>query len=223
MPMADEPEFARLREEMVTRQIEGRGIRDPRVLAAMRAVPRERFVPPGLAHMAYSDGALPIDEKQTISQPYIVGLMAAAAEPRPGDRSLDVGTGSGYAAAVMARCVGHVYSIERIEALAEKARRALGEAGIDNVTVRVGDGTLGWPEEAPFDSIVVAAGAPAAGETLKRQLAPGGRLVVPIEAGGCQQLVRIRRIGEEAFERDDLGAVRFVPLIGAEGWEEGRH
>lgn len=220
--MADATEFARLREEMVARQIEGRGIRDPRVLAAMRAVPRERFVPPGLAHMAYSDGALPIDENQTISQPYIVALMAEAAEPRPGDRSLDVGTGSGYAAAVMAQAVDHVWSIERIGALAEKARRALSEAGVENVTVRVGDGSLGWPEEAPFDSIVVAAGAPAAGETLKQQLAIGGRLVVPVEVGNFQQLVRIRRTGQRTFEEDDLGAVRFVPLIGAEGWGEGR-
>ena len=220
--MADEPEFARLREEMVARQIEGRGISDPRVLAAMRAVPRERFVPPGLAHAAYSDGALPIDENQTISQPYIVALMAEAAEPRPGNRSLDVGTGSGYAAAVMAQAVDHVYSIERIEALADKARRALSEAEIKNVTIRVGDGSLGWPEEAPFDSIVVAAGAPAPGRTLKQQLAIGGRLIVPVEAAGFQQLVRIRRTGEHTFEEDDLGAVRFVPLIGAEGWENGR-
>ncbi|HUF57836.1 MAG TPA: protein-L-isoaspartate(D-aspartate) O-methyltransferase [Thermohalobaculum sp.] len=220
--MADQLDFPRLREEMVARQIEARGIRNPRVLEAMRTVPRECFVPPGLSHLAYSDGALPIDEHQTISQPYVVALMAEAAEPRAGDRSLDVGTGSGYAAAVMAQAVGHVWSVERIGALAEKAGRALGEAGIENVTVRVGDGTLGWPEEAPFDSIVVAAGAPTACKTLKHQLAPGGRLVIPVEAAGFQQLIRIRRTGEESFEQDELGAVRFVPLIGAEGWKEGR-
>ena len=217
-----DPDFAALREEMVARQIEARGVTDRHVLAAMRAVPRELFVPPDLAGMAYADGALPIAEDQTISQPFVVALMAEAAEPRPGERSLDVGTGSGYAAAVMAKAVDHVFSIERIGALAETARRALGKAGIDNVTVRVGDGTLGWPEEAPFDSIIVAAGAPAAGQTLKRQLAVGGRLVVPVDAGGWQQLTRIRRTGEDSFEEEDLGAVRFVPLIGAEGWEDGR-
>ena len=220
--MPEDTDFAALREEMVARQIEARGVRNPHVLAAMRAVPRELFVPPALSGMAYADGALPIDADQTISQPYVVALMAEAAEPGPDDRSLDVGTGSGYAAAVMARAVRHVYAIERIGALAEKARRALAEAGVGNVTVRTGDGTLGWPEEAPFDSIVVAAGAPAAGRTLKHQLAIGGRLVIPVEAGGFQRLIRIRRTGEETFEEDDLGAVRFVPLIGAEGWSEGR-
>lgn len=216
----DERNYAALREEMVARQLEARGIADRQVLDAMRTVPRELFVPAALAGMAYADGALPIAEGQTISQPYVVALMAEAAEPRPGDRSLDVGTGSGYAAAVLSRIVARVYSIERIPELAESARTALERAGIDNVTVRVGDGTLGWPEEAPFDSIVVAAGAPAAGETLKRQLAPGGRLVIPVEAGGWQRLIRIRRTGEHSFEERDLGAVRFVPLIGAEGWED---
>lgn len=215
-------DFDALRREMVARQIEARGVRDPHVLEAMREVPREVFVPPDLAGMAYADGALPLSEGQTISQPYVVALMAEAAEPGPGDRALDVGTGSGYAAAVLARIVDHVFSIERIESLAESARRALAQAGIGNATVRVGDGTLGWPEEAPFDCIVVAAGAPAAPGTLKRQLAHGGRLVIPVESGGYQTLTRIRRTGDDEYRSEELGAVQFVPLIGAEGWQDRR-
>ena len=213
-------ELAALRKEMVNRQIKARGIRDPGVLRAMGEVPREAFVPEDLHGLAYSDGALPIAEDQTISQPYIVALMAEAAELGPEDRVLDVGTGSGYAAAVMAEIGEHVFTIERIERLSKSARAALARAGIGNVTFRVGDGTLGWPEEAPFDAIVVAAGAPAAPSTLKRQLSIGGRLVIPVQSGAYQTLTRIRRVGEEDFREENLGAVQFVPLIGEEGWRD---
>eukprot|EP00003_Mantamonas_plastica_P019833 TRINITY_DN3218_c0_g3_i1.p2 TRINITY_DN3218_c0_g3~~TRINITY_DN3218_c0_g3_i1.p2 ORF type:complete len:193 (-),score=9.81 TRINITY_DN3218_c0_g3_i1:1021-1545(-) len=168
---------------------------------------------------AYEDGPLPIGAGQTISQPYIVALMAEALELEGGETVLDIGTGSGYAAAVMASIAGHVYSIERIPELAERAGRLLAELGYDNVTVRCGDGTKGWPEQAPFDGICVAAGAPAVPESLQQQLAIGGRLVIPVGSEhSVQSLKRITRMAATKFQTDDFGQVRFVPLLGDEGW-----
>jgi protein-L-isoaspartate(D-aspartate) O-methyltransferase len=209
------------RELMVANQLARRGIADPRVLEAMRRVPREAFVAEGTREFAYEDSPLPIAEGQTISQPYIVALMIEAAEVRPGDRVLDVGTGSGYAAAVLSRIAGKVYTIERHRPLADAARRKFTQLGYNNIEVRHGDGTLGWPEAAPFDAIIVAAGGPEVPEALRRQLKVGGRLVIPIgKLGGVQELVRVVRDGEKQYHEEDLGPVTFVPLIGEQGWPE---
>ncbi len=204
---------------MIERQLVARGIADPKVLAAMATVPREAFIPPELAGSAYEDSPLPIAEGQTISQPYIVALMAEAARIRPSSRVLEVGTGSGYAAAVLAELAGAVVTIERHAKLAATAREVLKRLGYSNVMVIEGDGSRGVPEQAPFDAILVAAGAPAPPESLKRQLAEGGRLVIPISANTHQDLEVITRIGD-SFREEDLGPVRFVPLLGKEGWEE---
>lgn len=212
-------DIAAARERMVGVHLVGRGIRDPRVLAAMRTVPRERFVGAGMEEHAYEDSPLPIGADQTISQPYIVALMAQAAEIAPGDRVLEVGAGSGYAAAVLSRLAGRVVAIERHASLAGEARERLAALGYDNVAVHVGDGSTGWPGDAPYDAILVAASAPEPPPALCAQLAIGGRLVVPVDAGDDhQRLRRLRRIDEERFDHEDLGAVRFVPLIGAQGW-----
>ncbi|WP_375262570.1 protein-L-isoaspartate(D-aspartate) O-methyltransferase [Palleronia sp.] len=209
------------REFMVDRQIARRGIRDPHVLEAMRTVPREAFVDPGMEEFAYQDSPLPIAEGQTISQPYIVAMMIEAAEVRPGDRVLEIGAGSGYAAAVLSRIAESVHTIERHERLTQRAEERLTRLGYGNVTLRTGDGTRGWSEAGPFDAILVAAGAPTAPESLKRQLAIGGVLVIPLQPGEDNQtLTRIRRTADDTWEEEELGAVRFVPLIGAEGWAE---
>ncbi|HWP65689.1 MAG TPA: protein-L-isoaspartate(D-aspartate) O-methyltransferase [Candidatus Limnocylindria bacterium] len=209
------------RARMVREQIEARGIRDAAVLDAMRRVPREAFVPPELAEFAYTDSPLPIEEGQTISQPYIVALMTAALELRPDERVLEIGTGSGYAAAVLACVAREVYSVERHGPLAELARRRLADLGFHNVWVLHGDGTFGWAEHAPYDAIVVAAGGPSVPPALLEQLAPGGRLVIPVgEHRAMQQLVRIRRLPSGELRQENLGGVRFVPLVGAAGWEE---
>ena len=205
---------------MVERHIRGRGIRDPHVLSAMATARREALVPAELAHLAYEDRPLPIGSGQTISQPYIVALMTEALKLRPGDRVLEIGTGSGYAAAVLAEIAGHVYTIERHAALADTARTRLAELGYTNIEVRCGDGTLGWPEHAPFDAIIVAAGGPEAPRALIDQLAIGGRLVIPLGPAHLQELVRITRVGPAEVTREDLGGVRFVPLIGEQGWRE---
>ncbi|QSP94715.1 protein-L-isoaspartate(D-aspartate) O-methyltransferase [Marinobacter salinisoli] len=217
--MSEQPGYTRLRNWMVDQQISSRDISSPLVIEAMRRVPREKFVPPDLADSAYDDGPLPIGEGQTISQPYIVALMADALDLRGGESVLDIGTGSGYAAAVMASIAGRVYSIERLETLAEKAARVLAAEGYDNVEVRCGDGTLGWPDKAPFDGICVAAGAPAVPDALKQQLAIGGHLVIPVGSEHTvQSLRRVTRISETEYRTEDLGGVRFVPLKGEQGW-----
>ena len=214
-------EFKTLRQQMVQYQLAARGLTDERVLNALAVVPREAFVPEDLAPYAYEDRPLPIEASQTISQPYIVGLMTAALELRSDDRILEIGTGSGYAAAVLAEICAEVYTVERHWQLAESARERLAALGYDNVHVKQGDGTLGWPEHAPYDGIIVAAGAPRVPEPLTEQLAIGGRLVIPVGPTlETQELLRVRRTGENSFEQDDLGAVRFVPLIGEAGWRE---
>ncbi|MAS15248.1 MAG: protein-L-isoaspartate O-methyltransferase [Nitratireductor sp.] len=198
-----------------------RGIVSGTVLDAMAAVPRDLFVPEHLAELAYEDGALPIGDGQTISQPYIVALMTEAADLKPKSRVLEVGTGSGYSTGVLSRIAGHVFSIERHDSLAIAARRRLADVGyLDNVSIVVGDGTLGLPEEAPFDAIIVAAAGPRVPEALKAQLALNGRLVMPVgSAAGFQQLNRIVREGETDFRTEVLAPVSFVPLIGAQGWQ----
>ncbi|HEV7255799.1 MAG TPA: protein-L-isoaspartate(D-aspartate) O-methyltransferase [Mesorhizobium sp.] len=212
---------ARARADMVERQIFCRGIRDPAVLKAMGTVPREFFVPDENAALAYRDGPLPISEGQTISQPFVVALMAEAAKLSRRSRVLEVGAGSGFAAAVLSRIAAEVFAIERHAALTEQARRRLEALGFDNVTLHTGDGTEGWPEQAPFDAIIVSAGGPEVPDALKRQLAVGGRLVIPVgPEQNRQTLLRVTRIGEEEFAQEDLGRVAFVPLVGRHGWPE---
>jgi protein-L-isoaspartate(D-aspartate) O-methyltransferase len=217
-------DFATLRHEMVRFQLIARGIHDRRVLEAMGTVPREAFVPKRLAELAYEDSPLPIEEGQTISQPYIVAAMAEALELRPEDCVLEIGAGSGYAAAVLGRLAREVWTVERHAALAASARERLERLGDGNVHIVEGDGSLGWPERAPYDAIVVAAGGPDVPPALLAQLAPGGRLVVPVGADPREQeLVRVRKREDGSTERENLGAVRFVPLVGAQGWtEEGK-
>lgn len=207
------------RARMVAEQIAGRGIDDPAVLRAMRLVPRERFVPRASRPYAYDDGPLPIPANQTISQPYVVAAMIAALALRPADRVLEIGAGSGYAAAVLSRIVAAVYTVERHAELADYARERLAALGYDNVTVRQGDGTRGWPEHAPYDAIIVAAGGPAVPNSLREQLAVGGRLVMPVGRSRQQQtLVLVRRQADGRYTEERLAPVAFVPLIGEEGW-----
>jgi protein-L-isoaspartate(D-aspartate) O-methyltransferase len=219
MSAPEQDRMAALRARMVEDQLARRGISDERVLAAMGAVPREAFVPPDRQAEAYEDCPLPIGERQTISQPFIVALMIEAAELKPGDRVLEVGSGCGYAAAVMGRIAGEVFGIERHAALGAAARDNLAALGIGNVTIVVGDGTKGLPDEAPFDAIIVSAGGPDVPPALKAQLAVGGRLVIPVGTVERQQTLRkVTRTSEAAFPEEDLGPVAFVPLIGEAGW-----
>jgi protein-L-isoaspartate(D-aspartate) O-methyltransferase len=215
-----EDRHARDRAIMVSRHLQARGISDPLVLAAMGKVPREAFVPESLKEFAYEDSALPIEAGQTISQPYIVARMIELLEPDPGDTVLEVGAGSGYAAAVLSRIARQVYAIERHAELAELARKRLEALGYDNAEIVCADGTKGLPEQAPFNAILVSAGGPKVPEALKRQLAIGGRLVIPVGRDVHQTLLLVRRIGDDEFEQEDHGAVTFVPLIGEEGWVE---
>jgi protein-L-isoaspartate(D-aspartate) O-methyltransferase len=211
------PDYAELRRVMVERQLRRRGISDERVLAAMGSVPREEFVSERHRRRAYSDSALPIAEGQTISQPWIVAAICQALELRGGERVLEVGTGSGYSAAVLASLGAIVISIERHEALAATARAALDSLGYDRVEVLVGDGSRGLPERAPFEAIAVHATAPAPPASLLRQLADGGRLVIPIAADSADVLTVFRRRGEELLS-GEIGPCRFVPLVGEEGF-----
>ena len=214
-------DFADLRGQMVRRQIEARGIFDPLILDAFREVPREEFVDEEQRRWAYDDHPLPIEAGQTISQPYIVALMIEAAEIRPGNKVLEVGAGSGYAAALMSRIARQVIGIERQHDLVEVAQERLQRLGYDNVKIVEGDGTRGCPDEAPFDAILAAASGSHVPEPLVDQLAPGGRLVMPIgEPGWVQELVKLTKRPDGTTERKNLGGVRFVPLIGEEGWRE---
>lgn len=204
---------------MVEQQIRRRGIRNPALLAAMLEVPRERFVSDKYIASAYDDTALPIPADQTISQPYVVALMIQALQLSSDDRVLEVGSGSGYAAAVLSRIAAEVYAVERHKELVAYAQKRLDDLEYDNVHVRHADGTMGWPEHAPYDGILVSASGPRVPQPLREQMAIGGRLVMPIgQERGMQTLVRLTRTGEEQFEEKDLGGVRFVPLIGEQGW-----
>jgi protein-L-isoaspartate(D-aspartate) O-methyltransferase len=214
-----ELDFAALRARMVAEQIEARGVTDARVLAAMRRVPRHLFVDAGWRHEAYEDRPLPIGEGQTISQPYMVAAMTAALAPAGGARILEVGTGSGYQAAVLGQLARDVISIERHPLLAARAAHALAEAGLANIRVVVGDGTLGYSPGQPYDGILVTAGAPRVPDALVAQLAPGGRLVIPVGGPGYQELTIVTRsfTGGGYETRTGDGCV-FVPLVGREGW-----
>lgn len=215
-------EYFRARQAMIERHIKSRGISDPQVLAALLNVPRHLFIEDALRGQAYGDYALPIGDKQTISQPYIVALMTEALQLKKGDRVLEIGTGSGYQTAVLAQMVSRIFSIERLPQLARRARKILDSISCAHVQIRVGDGTLGWPEEAPFDAIIVTAGAPNAVETYHEQLALGGRLVIPIGGAGGQTLRRVTKISAGEFLQEDLADCRFVPLIGTGGWPESQ-
>jgi protein-L-isoaspartate(D-aspartate) O-methyltransferase len=217
--MAD---LSEARRQMVAHQIQERGVRSPAVARAMREVPREEFMGTEMREFAYADSPLPIGEGQTISQPYIVAYMTEALDLEGGERILEVGTGSGYAAAILSRIAAEVYTIERHPTLARSARATLQRLGYDNVHVIEGDGTKGWPEAAPYDAIAVAAGGIEVPRALRSQLAVGGRLVIPVGPTPREQrLVRVTRTGEDEFEEEDLLPVRFVPLIGEQGWQEG--
>jgi protein-L-isoaspartate(D-aspartate) O-methyltransferase len=202
---------------MVAR-LERGGIRDPRVLAALGSVPRHRLVPEALRHRAYGESALPIGERQTISAPRVVAAMSEALALRGDETVLEIGTGSAYQAAVLSRLAQRVISVERIPSLANRARSALDALGVSNVVVFLGDGSRGWPAEAPYDAIVVTAGAPAVPQSLLDQLAPGGRLVGPFGERDEQALLRITRRPDGEFEREELGSCRFVDLVGENGW-----
>lgn len=214
-----EKDFERRRHRMVEQQIRRRGVRNPQVLAAMERVPRHRFVPENLWDCAYDDSPLSIGEGQTISQPYMVALMTETVAPDPGDRVLEVGTGSGYQTAILAELVREVYSIERIPALAERAERLLARLGYENVSIRVGDGSQGLREEAPFNGILVTAGSPEVPAPLVEQLEMGGRLVIPIGDAYHQTLTTVCR-GEEGIRKVKGTGCVFVPLIGTYGWDE---
>jgi len=214
-------DFVSRRAEMVERQLVQRGVADPDVVRAMLETPREAFVPDDLREYAYEDSPLPIGADQTISQPYVVAAMLEAAGLEPGDSVLEIGAGSGYAAAVMSRIVKRVIAIERHAELAAQARARLQALGYDNVEVRAGDGSGGCPEAAPFDAIIVSAGGPAVPQALKEQLEIGGVLIMPVGARHRdQRLLRVRRTRATHWEDDDLGGVSFVPMIGAQGWPE---
>lgn len=215
-------DFAAEREAMVERQLKRRGIDDPAILDAFLAIPRELFVGADHAHLAYGDHPLPIAARQTISQPYIVALMIEAAGIGPGDRVLEVGAGSGYAAAVMSRIAARVIAIERQHELVEVARERLRRLGYGNVEIVEGDGSRGCPGQAPFDAILAAASGSHVPAPLVEQLAPGGRLVMPVgDPGLAQELVRVTKGADGSTSQENLGAVRFVPLIGEEGWSDG--
>lgn len=203
---------------MVEEQVVARGVKDERVIAAMKKVPRHLFVEEALQGQAYSDRPLPIGEKQTISQPYMVALMTEALELTGREKVLELGTGSGYQTAILAECAAKVFSIERIRSLAIKARKLLLDLGYFNIEVKFSDGTYGWPEEGPFDAMIVTAGAPDIPQPLIDQLKPGGRLAIPVGDAYVQELVRITKT-EEGVKREDLGGCRFVKLIGKHGWE----
>jgi protein-L-isoaspartate(D-aspartate) O-methyltransferase len=213
--------YIKQRMKMVDTQIRARGIRDPRVLKALEKVPRHLFVNEALRDQAYNDNPLPIDGGQTISQPYIVALMTEALELKGSEKVLEIGTGSGYQAAILAELVDHVFSIDRIASLAGNARRLLESLNYYNIAIRVGDGTLGWKDEAPFDAVMVTAGAPDIPKTLVEQIAVGGRLVVPVGGRHSQVLIKLTRLSESAHDvkKEDLGGCRFVDLIGEYGWE----
>ena len=218
--MRERDDLRRAREEMVENQIKDRGVTDERVLEALRKVPRHEFIQENHQSEAYDDHPLPIGNGQTISQPYIVALMTEQLELKGGEKVLEIGTGSGYQAAILAELAKEVHSVERVPELAEKARENLSRVGVKNVSVHVGDGTLGWLEDAPYDAIIITAGTPTMPEGLADQLAEGGRLVAPVGSRWRQMLeLWIKREGQ--IQKREVLPVVFVPLIGEKGWDEG--
>jgi len=214
-------DYAAEREAMIERQIASRGIHEPAILEAFRSVPREEFLSPEYADLAYGDHPLPIEAGQTISQPYIVGLMIHAAEMKAGDNALEVGAGSGYAAAVMSRIAGQVTAIERQPELVKVAQGRMQRLGFDNVRIVEGDGTRGWEPEAPYDAILAAASGSHIPPAWIDQLADGGRIVMPVgEPSFIQKLIKVTKGPAGKLITEDLGGVRFVPLIGEEGWND---
>lgn len=218
MPGSHKLNFSKARQRMVDEQIASRGIMDVRVLNAMNNVPRHLFIEEALQGQAYNDYPLPIGEKQTISQPYMVALMTEALELKGNERVLEIGTGSGYQAAILAELAEWVYSVERIRSLANKARKIFDELNCYNIEIKVSDGTQGWKEKAPFEAITVTAGTPEIPQPLMDQLAMGGRLVVPVGNAFSQTLVRVIRT-KGGFKREDMGGCHFVKLIGEHGWQ----
>ena len=212
--------FSIARRRMVEDQVMARGVKDPRVIDAMLRVPRHKFVEQALESQAYQDGPLPIGERQTISQPYMVAVMSEALALDGTEKVLEVGTGSGYQAAVLALLADRVFSLERIPALARRARKILDACGYSKVNIRLADGTLGWQEMAPFDAIIVTAGAPDVPRDYLDQLAVGGRLVIPVGDRMSQVLMRITRTSEHEFKEEQLLGCRFVPLVGNHGWRD---
>jgi protein-L-isoaspartate(D-aspartate) O-methyltransferase len=213
--------FEKKRLAMVDMQIARRGIEDPLVLNAMRTVPRESFLSTDMREHAYEDGPLPILEKQTISQPYIVACMIDELKLTGGEKVLEIGTGSGYAAAVLAQIANQVVTLERHKSLADSARQTLHKLGYNNIDVIHTDGTLGWPEAAPYNAIVETAGAPSVPGALKDQLAVGGRILIPVGSSTTEQsLVRITRVSPDEYHEEHLLGVRFVPLMGEAGWQD---
>lgn len=212
MSTQDSPELFRLRKRMLEECVVGRGIEDPLVLRAMEKVPRHLFVDEALRQRAYGDYALPIGDKQTISQPYIIARTTEALELRGGEKILEIGTGSGYQTAILAEIVDHVYSLEKIPQLARRARRVLDLLGYHNAAIRILDGTYGWKEEAPFDAVLVSAVSHSIPEKLLDQVNTEGRLVLPLEEGGSQQLVRLQKTST-GWKQEVLGPCRFVPLV----------
>ncbi len=213
--------FKEARQKMVVEQIEARGVQDSKILEAMEKVPREMFVDRLSLHLAYEDTPLPIEEGQTISQPFMVAWMAEQAQLNPQDKVLEIGTGSGYSTAVLSHLASHVYSIERHPKLAQIATQRLKQLGYTNVTIAVGDGTIGWSEFSPYDAIIVTAGAPQVPASLLQQLKIGGRLVIPVGSSlDGQELAQIIKENEGSYHYTTLGSVRFVPLVGQEGWKK---
>lgn len=219
--MNEDPTYAKERERMVKDQLESRDIRDERVLEAMRAVPRHRFVPEQHRHLAYADGPLPIGNGQTISQPYIVALMTQMLELAWNEIVLEIGTGSGYQAAILAHLAREVHTVELHDSLAQGAAAVLNSLGLNNIHVHIGDGSKGWPENAPYDGTIVTAAAPRVPRPLLDQMAGGGRLVIPVGSRGGQFLERWVRQDSD-FKREQIAPVAFVPLYGQHGWEEDR-
>jgi protein-L-isoaspartate(D-aspartate) O-methyltransferase len=218
--MGFEDRWANARDAMVDVQIARRGVKDERVLIAMRQVPREVFVGPNLKSLAYDDRPLPIGRNQTISQPYVVALMVEALSIKPNHRVLEIGGGSGYAAAIMSMIAAEIYVIERHVSLAKTAAERFKKLGFTNINIRAGDGSMGWPVAAPFDAILVSAGGPNVPETLKQQLSIGGRLVMPVGGEQHQVLVALMRTSQFEYFQHDLGTVKFVKPIGEQGWTE---
>jgi protein-L-isoaspartate(D-aspartate) O-methyltransferase len=219
LPESSPPDFAWTRERMVQEQILARGIDDARVIAALRKIPRHLFVDPGIVNRAYNDSALPIGEKQTLSQPYMAARMTAALRLKGDEKALEVGTGSGYQTALLAELCFNVFSVEKLRMLSRKARKLLDQLGYQNIALHVGDGTIGWSEHAPYDAILVAAAAPSAPKPLLEQLAPGGRLVIPVGDEQAQTLLRLTRT-PTGIKEEQLGECKFVKLLGKYGWPD---